>query len=86
MFAEYLAKAAEKADYEKMENGHFFATIPGFQGLWAEGTSVESARRELLDALESWLLLGIRFGDELPVVGGINLNKIGHHAKTRKSA
>ena len=86
MFAEYLAKAAEKAVYEKMETGRFFATIPGFKGLWADGATVETARRELLATLEGWLLLAIRFGDEVPVIGGINLNKIGHHAKARKSA
>ncbi len=86
MFAEYLTKAAEKAEYEKMETGRFFATIPGFKGLWADGSTVEAARRELLATLEGWLLLAIRFGDEVPVVGGINLNKIGHHAKARKPA
>lgn len=86
MFAEYLAKAVEKADYEKMGNGRFFATIHGFKGLWAEGASVESARRALLETLEDWILVAIRFGDDIPVIGGINLNKIGLHAKARKSA
>lgn len=86
MFAEYLAKAVEKAEYDQTETGRYFATIPYFKGLWADGATVEAARRALLETLEDWLLLAIRFGDEIPVVGGINLNKIGHHAKTRKSA
>jgi predicted RNase H-like HicB family nuclease len=68
MFAEYLAKAAEKAEYEKMETGRFFATIPGFKGLWADGVTVEATRRELLARLEGWLLLAIRCGDEVPVM------------------
>lgn len=74
MLAEYIAKAVEKADYERMETGRFFATIPGFKGLWAEGKTVEAARRELISTLEDWLLLAIRCGDEVPVLGGINLN------------
>ena len=86
MFAEYIAKAVEKASYEKMENGRFFATLPGFKGLWAEGKTVESARRELIATLEDWLLLAIRCGDDVPVIGGIDLNKIGRHAKARQSA
>ncbi len=86
MFAEYLAKAVEKASYEKMENGRFFATLPGFKGLWAEGKTVESARRELISTLEDWLLLAIRCGDEVPVIGGIDLNRIGRHARARQSA
>ena len=28
MLAEYIAKAVERARYEKMDNGRFFATIP----------------------------------------------------------
>ena len=83
MLTDYIAKAVEKADYEKMENGRFFATIPGFKGLWAQGKTVEAARRELISTLESWVLIAFRFGDSVPVVGGIDFNKIGRHAKAR---
>ncbi len=86
MLSAYIAKAVEKALYEKMENGLFFATIPGFKGLWAEGKTVEAARRELIETLEDWLLLAIRFGDDVPVIGGINLNKVGRHAKANQPA
>ncbi|MBI5774039.1 MAG: type II toxin-antitoxin system HicB family antitoxin [Verrucomicrobia bacterium] len=86
MLTAYIAKAVEKARYEPMENGRFFATIPGFKGLWAEGKTVEAARRELIETLEDWLLLAFRFGDDVPVVGGIDLNKVGRHAKTRQPA
>jgi predicted RNase H-like HicB family nuclease len=86
MFAEYIAKAVEKAGYERMEDGRFFATLPGFKGLWAEGKTVEAARRELISSLEDWLLLAIRCGDDIPVIGGIDLNKIGRHAKARQPA
>ena len=88
MFTDYIAKAVERAVYEKMENGRYFATIPGFRGLWAEGKSVEGARRELIDALEDWVLLAIRCGDHVPVIARINLNKLGRtkNAKARQSA
>ena len=86
MLADYIAKAVEKADYERTEAGRFFATIPGFKGLWAEGKTVEAARRELISTLEDWLLLASRCGDEVPVLSGIDLNKIGRHAKARQPA
>ncbi len=86
MLAEYISQAVEKAEYERTERDRFFATIPGFKGLWAEGKTVEAARRELITTLEDWLLLAIRFGDEVAVVHGLNLNKIGRHAKARQSA
>ena len=86
MFNDYIAKAVEFAEYERMESGRYFATIPQFKGLWAEGRTVEAARRELISTLEDWVLLALRFGDDIPVVGGINLNKIGRRAKTRQPA
>ncbi len=82
MLSDYIAKAVEKAEYEKMENGRFFATIPGFKGLWAEGKTVESARRELISTLEDWVLLSFRRGYPVPVLRGVtNLNRIGVYAK-----
>lgn len=82
MLADYIAKAVEKAGYEKMENGHFFATIPGFKGLWAEGKTVEAARRELIETLGDWVLISFRRGYPVPVLPGVtDLNKIGAYAK-----
>ena len=82
MLTDYIAKAVEKADYEKMENGRFFATIPGFKGLWAQGKTVEAARRELISTLEDWVLLSFRRGYPVPVLRGVtNLNRVGVYAK-----
>jgi predicted RNase H-like HicB family nuclease len=83
MLSDYIAKAVEKAEYERTEKRRYFATVPGFKGLWAEGKTVEAARRELIETLEDWVLLAIRFGDDIPVVGGIDLNRVGRHAKAR---
>lgn len=72
MLAEYIAKAVESAEYEKMENGRYFATIPSFQGLWAEGETVEVARRELIETLEDWILITFRRGFPVPVLPILN--------------
>lgn len=56
-YAKYVKEAMRRADYEKMEDGSWFATIPGFGGLWACGRSIEDARDELFTALEGWLLM-----------------------------
>ena len=82
MLTDYIAKAVEKADYEKMENGRYFATIPGFKGLWAQGKTVEAARRELISTLEDWVLISFRRGYPVPTVRGAgDLNQIGVYAK-----
>jgi predicted RNase H-like HicB family nuclease len=86
MLTEYIKQAMRKAHYELMENGRFFATIPKCRGLWAEGTTLETCREELRSTLEDWLLLALQLGHELPVIGGINLNRTNRksaHAQTR---
>jgi predicted RNase H-like HicB family nuclease len=74
MLTDYIREAMRLAHYELMENGRFFATIPGLKGLWAEDATLEACREELQSTLEDWLMLGIRLGHELPVVAGIDLN------------
>jgi predicted RNase H-like HicB family nuclease len=74
MLTEYMDLAMRKAHYEVMENGHFFGTIAPCRGCWGEGTTLEECRDELRGALECWILVGVRHGDELPVIDGIDLN------------
>ena len=73
MFSEYVDKAMRKAKYELIEDGTYFATIDGFDGLWGNGPSVEECREDLKGALEGWLILGLWQNDELPVLGKLDL-------------
>ena len=52
---EYMRAAMRRAQYEKLEDGTFYAFIPEFEGLWATGANVEDARHELYHALDGWL-------------------------------
>ena len=74
MLDEYIRRAMGHAHYELMENGRFFGSIPRCKGLWADGKTLEECRDELQSTLEDWLLLGLQFGHQLPVIDGINLN------------
>jgi len=69
----YMEKALERAEYKKLDDGSWFAEIPGFTGVWANAPTVEACRRELLEVLEGWLLLKLRDQDPIPVVGGIEI-------------
>jgi len=77
MIIEYCQKAIERAEYKKLADGSWFAEIPGFQGVWANGDSVEECRNELLTVLEEWLLLSESSRasglDALTLVDAINL-------------
>ena len=74
MLVEYIQGVLEKAEYKKLEDGTWFAEIPGFEGVWANGKTVEDCRKELVAVLEEWLILKLNDRDPLPVVKGIKLN------------
>ena len=63
-----------QASYELLDDGTFFGTIQGFQGLWVNGDTLEACREELRSVFEDWLLLALREGDDLPTLDGISLN------------
>ncbi len=73
MIIEYCQKALKKAQYKKLDDGSWFGEIPGFEGVWANGVSVEECRKELLTVLEEWLVLKIRDNDAIPGVEGRRL-------------
>lgn len=73
MILEYIHGALEKAEYKKLEDGTWFAEIPDFEGVWANGKNVEECRNELTEVLEEWLILKLKDGDTIPVVKGIKI-------------
>ena len=75
MLIEYINKAMSKALYDKLEDGSFSGKIPQCPGVVAFGETLYQCRQELISSLEGWLIVKIRHGDRLPVVGRINLNK-----------
>ncbi len=74
MLTDYIRAAMRHAQYELLEDGTFFGTIPGLAGLWANAASRTECRDELQGTLEDWLLVGVRRGHILPMIDGINLN------------
>lgn len=73
MLDEYIQKALEIAKYKYLEDSSWYADIDGFQGVWANGITVEECRRELKEVLEEWLLLKIRDGDIIPPIKGTEI-------------
>ncbi|GJQ60275.1 MAG: type II toxin-antitoxin system HicB family antitoxin [Candidatus Scalindua sp. AMX11] len=74
MLVEYVHGALENAEYKKLEDGTWFVEIPGFEGVWANGKTVEESRKELVDVLEEWLILKLRDKDPIPSVKGYEIN------------
>jgi predicted RNase H-like HicB family nuclease len=74
MLTEYIEMALARARVEKMEDGRFFACIPDFKGVWADGDSSEASLKELRGVLEEWLVIALREDDTLPELSGVSLN------------
>ena len=75
MLIEYINKSMTKAVYDKLEDDTFFGKIPQCPGVVAFGETLYQCQQELKSSLEGWVIVKIRHGDKLPVMGKINLNK-----------
>ena len=75
MLTKYIQAAMRQAEYEIIEDdGTYYGRIPGFQGVWANESTLEDCREELQSALEDWLVFSLVNGFPVPVVDGIELS------------
>ncbi len=70
----FTAVAMHEAKYKILEDGTFFGEIPSCPGVWANEKTLEKCRDVLREVLEEWIVLKLREGDQLPSIGGIDLN------------
>lgn len=73
MLFEYIQDALVDAKYKMLDDGTWFAEISGFEGVWANGKTVEECRKELIEVLEEWLILKLKDGDPIPEVKGTKI-------------
>jgi len=58
-YLEYMQAAMKHAEYEQMEDGEWYVSIPGLKGLWATAATKEDAEKELSLALDGWLHVNV---------------------------
>jgi len=74
MIAAYIDKAMRKAHYEIIDDPEpYYGDIPGVEGVWATGKSLERCREKLAEALEDWVFFSIAKGLPVPAIDGIEL-------------
>ncbi len=72
--ADYVSEILKNAVYEKGERlDVIVAEAPELPGCLTQGATFEEARENLVDAIEVWLLSGLRSGEDPPVVNGCRL-------------
>ena len=75
MLSQYIERAMSQAAYEQLDDKTYCGKIPECPGTIAFGRTLYECQSELKLVLEGWLLVKIRHGDILPVIGGVDLNK-----------
>ena len=75
VLTEYVDQLMARAVYDKLEDGTFAGRIPQCKGVVAFGNTLRVCADELRSTLEDWILVGLKLGHPLPVIGEIDLNK-----------
>lgn len=77
MFTRYVRAVMAKAKVERINDPlPYFASLPGFKGVWAQGKTKKEALAELQEVLEEWLLLKVRKQQFVPSVRKYDLNAL----------
>ena len=75
MLTNYIRAAMRRAKYEILpDDGTFYGEIPGFDGVYANTTTLEACREELEEVLEEWILFRVSRNLTLPVVDDLELS------------
>ena len=73
-FKDYVKEILKSAEYrEDAEMGCVIAVTPLLPGCMTQAVNFEEARDSLIDAIELWITVGLREGEEMPVVHGVKL-------------
>jgi predicted RNase H-like HicB family nuclease len=74
MIREYIDAALGRAHYEMIDNPEpFYGEVPGLQGVWATGATLEECRRNLADVVDGWILVRVSRGLTIPPIGDIRI-------------
>jgi len=71
MLLDYINAAMTRAKLESLEDGSWYAEIPGFRGVWADAATRAACRRQLREVLEDWIVLNLRLGHNPPRLRGV---------------
>jgi hypothetical protein len=75
ILSDYVSKALEHAQYDKLEDGTYAGKITVCPGVIAFAGTLKKCESELRSTLEDWILVGLKLGHEMPIISGIDLNK-----------
>ena len=73
-FKEYVKAILKTAEYKRDEGLHYVVAIsPTLKGCMPQGNNFEEARENLIDAIELWITVTLREGEDVPKINDIQL-------------
>jgi len=73
-FRKYVTEVLKNAIYEKGESSNVIVSeAPDLPGCFTQGRNFEEARKNLIDAIELWVTVGLKKDEEMPVVNGCRI-------------
>ena len=74
MLWQYIQTALDCAHYEIIEDGEpFYGEVPPLAGVWATGQTLEECRRNLVAAIEDWVLFSVAKGLPVPALEQVTI-------------
>jgi len=74
MIHEYIETALRHAHYEIIKDEQpYYGEVPGLQGVWATGKSLEECRQNLTEVVDGWVLVRLARGLPIPPIGKMQI-------------
>lgn len=71
---DYVAELLKTAEYKKDKAlDCVVAFVPALAGCMTQGDNFEDARTNLIDAIDLWITVGLREGEDMPTVNNCQL-------------
>jgi predicted RNase H-like HicB family nuclease len=69
MITEYIEAALARATYEIIQDEEpYYGEIPGLQGVWTSGKTLEECRQNLKEVIEGWIIVRLRKSLSIPPI------------------
>ena len=75
ILTDYVDCGMSQAVYEKLEDLTYAGRIPSCPGVIAFGLTLRACEEDLRSTFEDWILVGLKLGHQLPVLGEVDLNR-----------
>ena len=65
---QYIQAAMRRAKYQILpDDNSYYGEIPGFEGVFANASTLEECREQLVEVLKDWVFIGLALRHSLPI-------------------